>query len=174
MIGHGARAEFRMPAHRSERDLHRGRCAAARVRAGGGSALASAYASIEATFSPAMRHSVFKDRVAALMRGGAAAPDVRMRYQRLVERHPVKSLDAAIVRIARLRDAERNVHAAAVANWGHSSRIRLNLMILDEVFLILRILRRYAPAHFADVMKDILHDGSASEVLEGAMADAAE
>ena len=174
MVGRGARAGFRMPAHRCERDLHRGRCAAARVRAGGGSALVAAYAHIEATFSPAMRHSVFKDRVAALMRGGAAAPDVRMRYQRLVERHPIKNLDAAIALIERMRGAECEARAAAVANWGHSSRIRLNLMILNEVRLILRLLRRYAPVHFADVMTIILRDGSAADIRAGEMADAAE
>src|SRR5216683_3048524 len=95
-----------MPTCRTDRDLQRGRSAAARVRADGGSALAAAYAHIEATFSPAMHHATFKDRVATLMKGGAAHPEGWARYRRLVERHPITNLDAAIVLVERMRRAE--------------------------------------------------------------------
>jgi hypothetical protein len=77
-----------------------------RVRIRGGSALATACARVGATFSPAIRHSIFKDRVATLIRRGAAHPEVRLRYGMFVERHRAPNLDAAIVLIDRMRCAE--------------------------------------------------------------------
>jgi hypothetical protein len=138
-----------MATSRTEIDLQRGRRAAARVREGGGSALAAAYAHIEATFSPAMHHATFKDRVAALMKGGTAHPEAWTRYRLLVERHPIANLDTAIVLIERMRRAEIEARSASIRNWGRCNRPRLTLMILDEVRLILRVLRRYAPARFS-------------------------
>src|SRR5260221_145714 len=55
-----------------DRDHARGLRAAEGVRARGGSAMEAALAAIEATFSPAIRHSNFKRRVAGLIRCGAA------------------------------------------------------------------------------------------------------
>ena len=141
---------------RTDRDLQRGRRAAGRVRAAGGSALAAAYAHIEATFSPAMHRATFKDRVATLMKGGAAHPEAWARYRRLVECHPITNLDAAIVLVERMRRAELEARAAAIRSWGHCSRPRLALMILDEVRLILRMLRRYAPARFSGLIAAVL------------------
>src|SRR5712691_3116949 len=102
-----------MPTSRTDRDLHRGRCASARVRAAGGSALAAAYAHIEATFSSAMRHATFKDRVAALIKGGAAHPEAWIRYRGLIERHPIRNLDAAILFVERMRRVELEARTAA-------------------------------------------------------------
>jgi hypothetical protein len=144
-----------MSSCRTERDLQRGRLAAVRVRTDGGSALAAAYAHIEATFSPAMRHATFKDRVAALMRGGAAHPEAWTRYRRLAERYPHVNLDGAIALIERMRRAELEARAASFRHWGACGRPRLTLMILDEVRLILRMLRRYAPARFAGVLATV-------------------
>jgi hypothetical protein len=163
-----------MAISRTNRDLQRGRRAAARVRAGGGSALAAAYAHIEATFSPAMHHAAFKDRVAALMMGGAAHPEAWTRYRRLVERYPAANLDTAIVLVERMRRAEIEARAASVRSWGQSSRPRLTLMILDEVRLILRMLRRYAPARFPGLMAAIQAGGLATPAWAFAVEEAAE
>jgi hypothetical protein len=135
-----------MPSCRTDRDLARGRRAAIGVRAAGGSALEAAFAHIEATFSPAMRHSTFKDRVAALIRAGAGHPEAWTRYRRLAERYPIANLDAAIMLVERMRRAEVDAHARAIHTWGHCSRPRLALMVLDELRLILRMVRRYAPS----------------------------
>jgi hypothetical protein len=162
-----------MATTRTDRDLQRGRYAAARVRAGGGSALAAAYAHIEATFSPATHHATFKDRVAALMKRGAGHPEAWTRYRRLVERYPIANLDTAIVLVERMRRAEVEARAASVRNWGQCCRPRLTLMILDEIRLILRVLRRYAPARFCELMAavqtvDAMTPGSTSLTEEAA------
>jgi hypothetical protein len=148
-----------MSPSRTDRDLQRGRRAAARVRGDGGSALAAAYAHIEATFAPAMRHAAFKDRVAALMKGGAAHPEAWTRYRRLVERYPLANLDAAIVLVERMCRAEIEARAASVRNWGLCSRPRLPLMILEEVRLILRMVRRYAPAQYPSLVATVAAAG---------------
>jgi hypothetical protein len=96
-----------------------------------------------------MHHATFKDRVAALMKGGTAHPEAWTRYRLLVERHPIANLDTAIVLIERMRRAEIEARSASIRNWGRCNRPRLTLMILDEVRLILRVLRRYAPAPFS-------------------------
>jgi hypothetical protein len=144
-----------MATSRTDRDLARGRRAAARVRVRGGSALAAACAHIEATFSPAMQHSILKDRVAALIRRGAAHPDVWLRYRLFVERHPITNLDAAIILVGRMRCAELEARAATVRSWGHCNRSRLTLMMLDEVCLILRMVRKHAPTCFTGLMMEI-------------------
>src|ERR1700681_5056456 len=102
-----------MPSCRTDRDLARGRRAAVGVRADGGSALEAAFAYIEATFSPAMRHSTFKDRVAALIRAGAGHPEAWTRYRRLAERYPIVNLDAAIMLVERMRRAELDARGRA-------------------------------------------------------------
>ncbi len=142
-----------MPTSRIDRDLARGRFAAARVN--GGSALAAACAQVGATFSPAARHSIFKDRVAALMRRGATHPDVRIRYRTFVERQAVTNLEAAIVLVERMRYAEREPRADAASTWGHCSHSRFTLMLLDEIRLILRVLRRHARDRFPQLIAEI-------------------
>jgi hypothetical protein len=141
-----------MASRRTDRDLARGRRAAALVQSRGGTALDAACAHIAATFSPAMHHSVLKDRVARLMAGGAGHPEVWSRYRDLAERHPLTNLAAALALLERLRDSEREARATAIATWGHSSRPRLVLMMLDELRLILRVVRRYAPASYPSLI----------------------
>lgn len=163
-----------MATSRADRDLHRGRRAAAGVRAGGGSALAAAYAHIEATFSSTMHHSMFKDRVATLIKGGAASPEAWIRYRGLIERHPISSLDTAILLVERMHRTELEARTAAVRSWGHCSRPRLALMILEEVRLILRVLRRYAPAHFVGFVAAVRAAEFETPDWASATADAAE
>jgi hypothetical protein len=102
-----------------------------------------------------MHHSIFKDRVAALIRRGAAHREVWVRYRTLVERHPITNLDAAIMLVDCMRCAELEARAIAVRNWGYCSRPRLTLMMLGEVSLILRMLRRHAPTRFADLITEL-------------------
>lgn len=133
---------------RQHRDHGRGRRAAARIRDAGGSAVAAAHAQIEAAFAPPLWHTIFKERVAALLRAGAAHPDVWSRYHGLAERYPDANLDTAIILVERLREAEREARASAIRIWGRCSRPRLTIMVLDELRLILRMVRRFAPARY--------------------------
>jgi len=144
------------------RDRERGERAAERIRARGGSALEAALAAIDATFSPAMRHSLFKRRVAALIRSGAAHPEVRARYQRLAERYARADLSTAVVIVERLYRAEVDARAAAVRLWGRCSRPRLALMLLQELRLVLRMVRRYAPARYPRLVTALLESEGAA------------
>ena len=120
------------------------------------SPLAAAYAQIEAAFSPSACHARFKERVAALMRSGPTDPEVRMRYRILAERHRAAGLVDAIALVEGLRDGEITARAATARNWGANGRPRLALMILDELRLILRVVRRFMPACFAGILAAVL------------------
>jgi hypothetical protein len=157
-----------MPSDR-DRDGARGDRAAERVREHGGSAMEAALAAIEATFSPALKHSLAKRRIAALIRQGAGHAEVRARYQRLAECYPLANLDTAIVIVERLRRAELDARATAVRLWGRCSRPRLALMLLEDLRLILRMVRRYTPARYAGLVAAVL---DAEDV--GHMSEAAE
>ncbi|MBV9968534.1 MAG: hypothetical protein JO228_01005 [Xanthobacteraceae bacterium] len=152
-----------------DRDRARGERAAERVRARGGSAMEAALAAIEATFSPAFEHSLGKRRVAALIRQGAAHAQMRSRYQRLAERYPLANLDTAIAIVERLHRAELEARATAVRLWGRCSRPRLTLMLLWDLRLILRMVRRYAPARHAGLVAAVLDaDEDAGHMSEAA------
>jgi hypothetical protein len=163
-----------MAGGRTDRDLARGRRAAAGVRAAGGSALQVALARIEATFSPAMRHSSFKDRVAALIRAGAGHPEARARYRLLTEHHSAANLETTIILVERMRCAELDRRAAAIGAWGHCSRPRLALMMLDELRLILRMVRRYAPALYPGLVAAVLGADDAAQESDALTGEAAE
>jgi hypothetical protein len=159
-----------MAATSSDRDRARGSRAADRVRARGGSAMEAALAAIGATFSPTLKHSLAKRRVAALIRQGAAHAEGRARYQRLAERYPLANLDTAIAIVERLYRAELDARATAVRLWGRCSRPRLALMLLADLRVILRIVRRFAPARYAGLMAAVLE----AEESAGHMSEAAE
>ena len=162
-----------MAAFRVDRDHARGRRAAEAVRARGGSALEAALAAIEATFSPAVRYSTFKRRVAGLMACGAAHPDVRSRYQRLAERYVGANLDTSLVIVERLYRAEIDARDRAIGMWGRCSRPHIALMLLQELRLMLRVVRRYAPARYTGIVTAVLADDAAETSAEIA-AEAAE
>jgi hypothetical protein len=163
-----------MAGGRIDRDLARGRRAVARVRAAGGPALHAALARVEATFAPAMRHSSFKDRVAALIRAGAGHPEARSRYRLLAERHPAANLDTAIILVERMRRAELDRRERAIRAWGHCSRPRLALMLLDELRLILRLVRRHAPARYPGLVATVLGADRAAQGYDVLTGEAAE
>jgi hypothetical protein len=162
-----------MATFRVDPDHARGRRAAEAVHARGGSALEAALAAIEATFSPAVRHSTFKRRVAGLMTLGAMHPDVRSRYQRLAERHAGANLDTAVAIVERLYRAEIDARESAVRIWGRCSRPRIALMLLQELRLMLRVVRRYAPARYDGIVTAVLAEDAAGTFAEIA-AEAAE
>jgi hypothetical protein len=117
-----------------------------------------------------MRGWLTKRRVVALIRQGAAHPEVRARYQRLAERYPRADLDTAIVLVERLHQAEIDARATAVRLWGRCSRPRLALMLLEDLRLILRMVRRYESARYAGLVAAVLdaeeHAGHMSEAAE--------
>jgi hypothetical protein len=160
-------------AFRVDRDHARGRRAAEAVHARGGSALEAALAALEATFSPAIRHSTFKRRVRSLMAHGAAHVEVRSRYQRLAERYPGASLDTAVVLVERLYRAEIDARDSAIRIWGRCSRPRIALMLLQELRLMLRMVRRYAPAGYAGIVASLRAE-DAVETFGEFTAEAAE
>jgi hypothetical protein len=162
-----------MAAFRVDRDHARGRRAAEAVRARGGGALEAALAAIEATFSPAIRHSTFKRRVAGLMAHGAAHPEVRWRYQRLAERYAGADLDAAVAIVERLYRAEIDARDSTIRIWGRCSRPRLALMLLQELRLVLGLVRRYAPSRYAGIVTAVLAEDD-SETFAELAAEAAE
>lgn len=144
------------PSRRAARDLVRGRHAAGRTRASGGSALQAAFAHIDATFAGPARHAFLKDRVSVLIRCGSGHAEVWTRYRRLAERHPAATLDSAIGIVDRLHSAEIAARKAATESWGCCGRPRLVLVILEELRLILRVVRRHAPLRFPEFLTAIL------------------
>jgi hypothetical protein len=89
---------------------------------------------------------------------------------RLAERYPLANLDTAIAIVERLRRAELDARAATVRLWGRCSRPRLALMLLEDLRLIQRMVRRYAPARYAALVAAVLdseeHAGHISEAAE--------
>jgi hypothetical protein len=151
-----------------DRDRARGERAAERVRAAGGTAMEAALAAIEATFSPTLRHSLARRRVAALIRQGAAHPEVRARYQRLAERYPFANLDTAIVIVERLHRAELDARATAVRLWGRCSRPRVALVLLTDLRVMLRMVRRYEPTRYAALVAAVREAEEAGHMSEAA------
>jgi hypothetical protein len=162
-----------MAAPRVDRDHARGQRAAASARARGDGALAAALAAIEATFSPAIRHSTFKRRVAALMMLGADHHEVRFRYQNLAERYAGANLDTAVAMVERLYRCEIDARENAARLWGRCSRPRIALMRLEELRLLLRMLRRHAPARYPGLVGTVIADDG-GEYFAAAAAEAAE
>jgi hypothetical protein len=105
---------------------------------------------------------MFKDRVAAVIATGTGAGAAATRYRRLAERHPVRHLDAAIALLGRMRAAEIEARNAAIRTWGHAGRPRAALMLLDELCLILRMVRRHAPSRYQYLLAEVLGVEAAS------------
>lgn len=133
-----------------DRDMARGRLAAERCRAAGGSTIQCIEAQFDAVFCAATRHSTFKARVADLMRRGPNDADVVYRYRGLAERSQGRMdfLDDAIMLIEWMRRKELNMREVAIRNWGRYSGPNARLMLLNELRLILRWLRRHAPEKY--------------------------
>jgi hypothetical protein len=72
--------------------------------------------------------------------------------------------------IERLHRAELDARATAVRLWGRCSRPRLALMLLEDLRLILRMVRRHAPGRYAGLVAAVLD----TEEDAGHMSEAAE
>ena len=143
-----------------DRDLdhERGRLAADRARAHGKSALECIIARIEASFSVATRYNLYKRRVRAIMRGGPDHQEA-LRYRRLVEQLPPNiTLGGAVAIMQRAYVGEVRRREGIERTWGVCHEPRMGLMLLDELRLMLRWCRRYAPQQF-EVWRDQLNGG---------------
>ena len=85
---------------------------------------------------------------------GAAHPAARARYGDWAGILADRRLDlaGAIIVLERAWRAERGRHERSRRIWGASSRPRLELMILGELRLIARWLRRHAEGSFPDIL----------------------
>jgi hypothetical protein len=125
------------------RDLERGKTAAACVLQSGGSATQAILASLDAVFSPALEHSIFKDRVRAIMRRGHSHPEIRARYANYTERFPEGlKIDLTLWMIDMEIRYEKDKINKANRLFGSNNRPRIILMVLNELNLILRFMRR--------------------------------
>ena len=121
---------------RDEREFERIRAAAARARSG--SAMDVALAQIGAAFGEAAAINRFKIRIERYIRLGPRHVAMRARYGARADLLYGLSLDAAIAAVERWRRAERKAFQVACA-LGRGNRLSLN--ILDELRLILRLMR---------------------------------
>jgi hypothetical protein len=74
--------------------------------------------------------------------------------------------------VERLYRCEIDARESAVRLWGRCSRPRIALMRLEELRLLLRMLRRHAPARYPGLVAAVADDGG--EYLAAAAAEAAE
>jgi hypothetical protein len=144
-----------------DRDLCRGRAAAALVRAAGGSAMEAASAAISAVFGPGLDHRLLKQRVRSIMRRGLDNREIMARYAVYIGMFPSPPCDvsdlngfpvlaaprAAYIKIALWlvgmeRSFERHQIAVSKHVHGVNRRPRISIMLLDELALILRWMRR--------------------------------
>jgi hypothetical protein len=130
---------------RRDRDMDRGRRAADKVRAAGGSAMDAALAQIGATFCKAEAINAFKMRVEIALQRGAEHPDVRARYGARAYQLRRDTIDGALNTLDYwLRIEKRKFECATRLGRGN----RLSLDVLAEARLILRFVRRYHRASY--------------------------
>lgn len=123
---------------RDARESERIRLAASAARAATGSAMDAALAQIGAAFDEAAAINRFKIRVERYIRLGPRHVAMRARYGARAELLYGLSLDAAIAAVERWRLNERKAFQVASA-LGRGNRLSLN--ILDELRLMLRLMR---------------------------------
>jgi hypothetical protein len=126
---------------RAERDLNRGRLAAARAREAGASAMEAAMAQIDATFGEAAIVNSLKMRVERFIGMGTGHPAVHARFGARAAMLRHYNIDQAILVVERWYADERRAVAIASAFGGGST---LSLNVLAEIRLILRLIRRDA------------------------------
>jgi hypothetical protein len=88
---------------------------------------------------------------------GATHPATRARYGVWADTLCDRRLDlaGAIIVLERAYGQERARHQQSRRTWGSSIRPRLELMILGELRLIGRWLRRHAPGRFPDILDNL-------------------
>jgi len=142
---------------RKDRDMMRGRLAANAVIAAGGSAMDAAKAQIDAAFSQASVHNSLKLRVASVIKRGPSDAQVQARYgtrARALYDHRLFDVVAATKRIALWRsDAKLTFDLAQRVG---TLQPRLSLMVLTELHLLVRWMRRYRAKQFPIALEAIL------------------
>jgi hypothetical protein len=114
------------------------------------SALTRALARIEASVSITTKYEMHKRRVRSIMRFGSHDPEA-LRYKQIAEQAPHDiQLEAAVIIAARCHGMEVGRRERIERTWGVCHEPRIRLMVLDELRLMLRWCRRYAPAAFAE------------------------
>jgi hypothetical protein len=129
-------------------------------------AMDTALAAIDRAFSPAARIEMHKRHVRRLMRLASGHPKIWTRYQRLAERYPTCSIEVAIVLVERMYRAELRLRDEAIRLWGRCSRPRMALMLLQEARVVLRWMRRFDRASFAEVRRVIIMPELVKEAAE--------
>jgi hypothetical protein len=116
-------------------------------------ALAAALARIDQEFGIAAFHRSRKRRVRRLLRAGTADLEARLRYGWLAEEARDRGLDlaGALIVLERCRRANAR-HDRAVRLYASSFRL-LNRETIFALRLVLRLLRRRAPASFANTIE---------------------
>lgn len=117
--------------NRTLRDEARGQAAAKAARSAGASAVTAAIAQINATFGPAWVVNRRKLAVDQVIRMGAAHPEVQARYAGRARASGARTLTDALADVEIWRAAELQ----------RPQPSRLSLQVLDELRLILRLLR---------------------------------
>jgi hypothetical protein len=115
-------------------------------------ALAAAFARIDRAFANPEAGALRRARDAVAL--GPAHPAARARYGRWAEMLCDRRLDlhGAIIVLERAYGNERARHEDSRRIWGSSIRPRLELMIIGELRLILRWLRRHAGERFPGLL----------------------
>jgi len=115
-------------------------------------ALAAALDRIDREFGIAAFHRSRKRRVRRLLHAGPADLEVRLRYGWLAQEAHDRGLDldGTLVVLERCRQANAR-HDRAVRVWASSFRL-LNRDAIFALRLVLRVLRRRAPASFVEVV----------------------
>jgi hypothetical protein len=142
---------------RAQRDLHRGRIAAAHEKALGGNAMDQALAQVGATFGPANDINKLKLDVERIMRKvmrkGFEHPEIKARYRAYADLLRL-SLSSAIKLVEAARREER-FHL----DRARRPQPRLPMMVISELRLILRWTRRYMPAAW-DAMRETVAEAA--------------
>jgi hypothetical protein len=140
---------------RRQRDTERGRRAAEAIRRAGGSAAVAANADILVRFDPAYcGPNELKLRVEQVLADGVAHPRTRHRYGRRAEalrRARAWHIDAAIARVTAWHHEDLRVRTLCLAGGRRGQR--LSSMVLAEMQLILRWLRRTQAADIGEILE---------------------
>lgn len=123
---------------RPDRDLARGRRAAAAVKAAGGDALAQALANIDAAFNESSAHNSLKREVDFLILKGADHIEARIRFRPFARQLAHHSLDGAIAVIERAYRLQRQSHQIASAFGGGSPAALRRLRLLHVILRLMR------------------------------------
>jgi hypothetical protein len=148
-----------------DHNVDRGRRAAKRARAAGGTAVDAAKAMINTAFDRAATNIDFKRRISERLRMGPEHPANKARFGQRAEMLRGQSLDVAAATIERWYRTERKAFQIASV-FGRPAR--LPLVILCELRLIVRLLRRHGAASQFPALIEALCEPPSSAALAAA------